>query len=154
MNTAWTWASNVVEEPWGQLPCSNRAAQWPVTAIQLTARLCCREATGSSRSLPHMQTTLMFIYRHTPQPGSGSLQHSWTVWSGRSWASRPPPLTHRALITSGSPVWTHRRVILLISLLLQLVNQTHSVFTPTVAGERQIPVWSHKQDTICPRNNI
>ena len=153
MNIAWTWESresNVVEERWGQLPCSNRCcsvacysdtADWP----------CCGEATGSSRSLPHMQTTLMFIYRHTPQPGPGSLQHSWTVWSGWSWTSRPLPVTHRALITSGSPVWAH---ILLISLLLQLVNQTPSVFTLAVAGERQIPAWSNKQDTICARNDI
>lgn len=46
MNTGWTWESgalNVAEEWREPLLCINRAAQWPVTAMQLTAALCCRE---------------------------------------------------------------------------------------------------------------
>lgn len=54
MNIGSTWESgesNVVEERWEQFLCTNRAAHWPVTVIQLTAPLYCREATGNIRSL-------------------------------------------------------------------------------------------------------
>lgn len=139
MNVGWkreSGASNVVEERWEQLLCTNRAAQWPVTAMQLTAPLCCREATGNIRSLPYVQTTLVFIWKDTSQPVRGSLQHSWTVWAGWSRNSRPLPLTHRVLITSGSPVCAHRKVSLV---KISLLNQT-VFFTLTVA-ERQRPAW-------------
>lgn len=64
MNIGSTWecgASNVVEEQWEQLLCTNRAAHWPVTVMQLTAPLCSMEAAGNIRSLPHIQTPLLFI---------------------------------------------------------------------------------------------
>lgn len=67
MDMGWTWetvASNVVEERLEQLLCTNRAAQWPVRAMQLTAPLCCMEATEKIRSLLYMQTTLVFVERH------------------------------------------------------------------------------------------
>lgn len=54
MNIGSTWESgesNVVEERWEQLLCTNHAAHWPVTVIQLTAPLCCRDAAGNIRSL-------------------------------------------------------------------------------------------------------
>lgn len=53
--------ANAVEEQGGQLPCINGAAHWPVTAMQLTDSLCCREALRSIPPLPCMQTAPLFI---------------------------------------------------------------------------------------------
>lgn len=63
------------------IKCSGRArgaAHWSGCSVacnrHAAAPLCCREAAGNIRSLPYMQTTLMFIQRDTSQPVPGSLQ--------------------------------------------------------------------------------
>lgn len=48
-------AANVVEEQWEQLLRTNCAAQWPVTAMQLTAPQYCREATRYIGCLLYLQ---------------------------------------------------------------------------------------------------
>lgn len=62
MNVARVWGkANVVEEQRGQLLCINGAAHWPVTALQPTDSLCCREAVRSITALSCMQTSPWFI---------------------------------------------------------------------------------------------
>lgn len=58
-------AANVVEEQWEQLLRTNRAAQWPVTAMQLTAPGCCREATRYIRCLLYLQHPCCWL-KETP----------------------------------------------------------------------------------------
>lgn len=66
MNVAWVWGkAKVVEEQRGRLLCINGAARWPVTALQLTDSLCCREAARTITALSCMQTAPSFMQRDT-----------------------------------------------------------------------------------------
>lgn len=142
MNIGWTCESgpsNVVEEQWEQLLCANGAAQWSVTAEQLTA---------GSRGASDLQTTLVLIQEDAPlgrteavcstagQPGLDGAE-AQVLWE---------------LITSGSPVCWHRwicMVTILSSFPVKLwLNQAHSVlFTFAVAGGtwRQRPGCMRRQ---------
>lgn len=62
VNIAWMWGkANVVQEQQGQLLCINGVAHWPVTALQLTDALCCRQAMRNITPLTCMQTDPLFI---------------------------------------------------------------------------------------------
>lgn len=68
---------------------------WSVTAMQLTAPLCCREATGNIGSLSRMQTTSVLIGNNTSQ---SEVISSTAGQNGLNFQ------LHRASITSGTPV--------------------------------------------------
>lgn len=93
MNVARVWGkANVGEEHRGQLLCINVAAHWPVTAMQLTDSLGCREATR----MPCMQRAPLFIRETLLRSG---LKQFAAQLDGRAGALGLNPV-----ITSGSQV--------------------------------------------------
>lgn len=143
-----------------QLLCTNRAAQWPVTEMQLTASLLQRGNRGHQISALHANSPHVHLERH--------------YWAGpRQFAAQLDSLGRMELNLQASAfntqsinhLWqpsVHTQMGLLgedcsLSPLKQQLNQTHSVFfTLTVVGmtERQRPAWCDKQGIICAESKV
>lgn len=111
---------------------------WSATAMQLTAPLCCREAAGNIGSLSRMQTTSVLIGNNTSQ------SEVISSTAGQNGLNLQP---HGALISSGTPVSRHRRLLLEDFPCSKLIHHGFNLIISLFYFHFKMQMWLQKLST-------